>query len=127
MKMLLETMILAVAVTAIAHPVLADTGSPMGNWARGDGAAKVKIAPCGENICATNTWIKPGTKSEKAGDVLVMSVKNDGTGNYKGKAFDPQRNMNYKLNMKVKGDSMTTQGCVLGGLLCKSVSWSKVK
>lgn len=111
----------------LAMPALAEAESPMGEWARGDGAAKVRIAPCGENICATNTWIKPGTKSEKTGDVLVMTISKDGQGTYKGSAFDPQRNMNFKLKLTVEGKSMTTRGCVLGGIVCKSVSWSKVK
>ena len=31
---------------------------PSGTWNRGDGNAKVRIAPCGSNICATNVWIK---------------------------------------------------------------------
>ena len=62
-----------------------------GNWARGDGKAKVMIAPCGENICATNTWIKPGTPKEKTGDQLIMDIKQTEAGSYSGTAFDPQR------------------------------------
>ncbi len=120
-------MLLTALCLGLAMPAIADTAEPFGNWARGDGRAKVRIAPCGENICATNTWIKPGTASEKAGDVLVMTVKNSGGGSYKGSAFDPQRNMTYRLSMQVEGKSMTTRGCVLGGLVCKSVSWAKIQ
>lgn len=105
---------------------LADTSGPMGNWARGDGVAKVKVAPCGGNICATNTWIKPGTKSEKTGDVLVMTLKPEDQATFKGTAFDPQRKMNFRMTLNVKGDSMTTRGCVLGGIVCKSVNWSRI-
>lgn len=114
------------ALSLLAGPVLADTAEPMGNWARGDGVAKVKVAPCGGNICATNTWIKQGSGSEKAGDVLVMTLKPESSGTYKGTAFDPQRNMNFRMTLNVKGDSMTTRGCVLGGIICKSVSWSRI-
>ncbi|UVC09251.1 DUF2147 domain-containing protein [Rhizobium sp. TH2] len=97
-----------------------------GDWARGDGRARVKIAKCGADICATNTWIKPGTPSEKAGDVLVMKVKADADGNYAGSAFDPQRDMSYKITLTVKDSSMTSKGCVLGGLLCKGVNWTRL-
>jgi uncharacterized protein (DUF2147 family) len=106
---------------------VAQADSPMGQWSRGDGNAKVRMAKCGANICATNTWIKPGTPSEKAGDVLVMKVKPVSDSEYAGTAFDPQRNMNYKITLKVNGDNMTSTGCVLGGLLCKGVNWSKIK
>jgi len=97
-----------------------------GNWARSDGKARVKIARCGANICATNTWIKPGTPSEKTGDVLVMTVKADANGNYTGSAFDRQRDMNYKITLTVGENKMTSKGCVLGGLLCKGVNWTRL-
>jgi uncharacterized protein (DUF2147 family) len=59
-----------------------------GNWARSDGKARVKIAECGADTCANNTWIKLGTPSGKAGDVLVMTVGADGDGKHSGSAFD---------------------------------------
>lgn len=97
-----------------------------GQWARGDGNAKVQIAPCGSDICATNTWIKPGTPKEKTGDRLVMSIKPTSGGEYSGTAFDPQRDLTYKLTVSVNGDTMTTKGCVLAGILCKGVNWSRI-
>lgn len=98
-----------------------------GQWARGDGDAKVRIAPCGDDICATNTWIKPGTRGEKAGDRLVMTIKPQGdAGSYSGTAFDPQRDMTYRITVTVSGDSMTTKGCIVAGLICKGVSWSRI-
>ena len=97
-----------------------------GQWARGDGNAKVNIAACGSDICATNTWIKPGTPKEKAGDKLVMSIKPDTDGTYSGTAFDPQRDMTYKLTVTVKGNNMTTRGCIVAGLLCKGIEWTRI-
>lgn len=97
-----------------------------GQWARGDGNAKVRIAPCGSDICATNTWIKPGTPKEKKGDKLVMTIKPGDEGVYSGTAFDPQRNMTYKLTVTVRGDKMTTRGCIVAGLLCKGIEWARI-
>lgn len=97
-----------------------------GNWARGDGKAKVRIAACGADICATNTWIKPGTEDEKAGDVLVMKLTKSADGQYAGTAFDPQRDRNYKISIDVGESAMTTKGCVLGGLLCKGIDWTRI-
>lgn len=97
-----------------------------GQWARGDGNAKVQVAPCGDDICATNTWIKPGTPKEKEGDRLVMSIKPTSDGEYAGTAFDPQRDLSYKMTVSIKGDTMTTKGCVLAGIVCKGVSWTRI-
>ena len=98
-----------------------------GNWARGDGNAKVLISPCGDNICATNTWIKPGTPKEKTGDRLVMDIKPDENGVYSGTAFDPQRDKSYRITVTVDGNSMTTKGCIVAGLLCKGISWTRIE
>ncbi|WP_174153753.1 DUF2147 domain-containing protein [Rhizobium skierniewicense] len=105
---------------------IASAADITGQWARGDGNAKVRVAPCGGDICATNTWIKPGTPTEKEGDKLVMSIKPTSDGEYAGTAFDPQRDLTYKLTVSVKGDTMTTKGCVLAGVICKGVEWSRI-
>ena len=112
---------LALGATTAVHAAELD-----GNWARGDGKARVKIARCGADVCATNTWIKPGTPSEKAGDVLVMKISQVSEGLYSGSAFDPQRDMSYKITLEVGANNMTTKGCVLGGLLCKGVAWTRI-
>jgi uncharacterized protein (DUF2147 family) len=120
-RLLTITATLALAVCATAQ---ADTLE--GNWARGDGKARVKVAPCGSNICATNTWIKPGTPREKTGDKLVMTIKPANDGVYAGTAFDPQRDMTYKITVTVDGDRMETRGCIVAGLLCKGVEWTRL-
>jgi len=104
----------------------AQAASPHGEWSRGDGKARVRIAPCGADICATNTWIRPGTKDEKAGDKLVMTITDQGDGQWTGKAYDPQRNLHYRLKMQVADTTMTTTGCVFGGLICKGVNWTRI-
>lgn len=121
----MKTFLTIATIAALGLAGTAQAADVYGNWARGDGAARVKIAKCGANICATNTWIKPGTPSEKTGDVLVMTVKADSDGNYSGSAFDKQRDMNYKITLTVDENKMTSKGCVLGGLLCKGVNWTR--
>ena len=123
--MMNTTLIAVVAGLALATVAHAEP-SPEGNWSRGDGKAKVKIAPCGDDLCAVNTWIKAGTKNEKTGDKLVMTVAHSGDGHWKGKAYDPQRKLTYRLSMTVAESRMTTRGCVLGGLVCKGVDWKRL-
>ena len=123
----MKTALLIASALALGAGPLARAADIDGNWARGDGKAKVKIAKCGADICATNTWIKPGTPNEKAGDVLVMKVEKISDSRYSGSAFDPQRDMRYKITLDVSGDNMTSTGCVLGGLVCRGVGWTRIK
>lgn len=103
----------------------ASTEKMTGTWQRGDGLAKVTIDRCGSAMCAVNTWVKAGTSGEKVGDRLVMNVSPQAGGKLSGTAFDPQRNLTYRIDISVAEQRMKTRGCVLGGVLCKSVGWTK--
>ena len=128
MKVLRQSYLPVLLIIASASPAwsAAPSPSPLGDWARGDGKARVRIAPCGDDLCAVNTWMRADVRNEKVGDRLVMTVTPEGDGRLTGKAFDPQRHMTYHLIMKVAGSHMTTSGCVLGGLICKSMSWTRL-
>jgi uncharacterized protein (DUF2147 family) len=107
---------------------LSAAGEISGHWSRGDGVAKVKIEPCGDAFCAVNTWIKDPAGNEKVGDRLIFDIARQSDGSLKGTAFDPQRDMNYNLKIQLADDKdqMTTKGCVVFGLLCKSMSWTRL-
>ncbi|PPD44095.1 MAG: hypothetical protein CTY15_08450 [Methylocystis sp.] len=106
-------------------PAGASEENMLGSWARGDGNARVRIAPCGGALCATNTWIRDPSSGEHVGDRLVMKVSGDGS-SMSGSAYDPQRKLSYSLQVNVGPQSMQTRGCVLAGIVCKSISWSRV-
>jgi len=107
-----------------AMPV--DTGALQGEWARGDGNARVRMEPCGPDVCAVNTWIRPGVRGEKVDDRLIMTLAGDGPSRWTGKAYDPQRGLTYRITITADAHSMTTNGCVLGGLICKRMGWTRV-
>jgi uncharacterized protein (DUF2147 family) len=120
-KLALGMSLLWTAGAAIA----ASQPDPNGIWMRGDGNARVRIAPCGADLCATNLWIKDTSHGEKVGDRLVMTVKPKSADTLVGRAFDPKRNLRYAIQVKVKKASLVTRGCIIGGLVCKDVNWSR--
>jgi uncharacterized protein (DUF2147 family) len=99
--------------------------SVYGEWARDDGQIRTHIAPCGGNICATNTWAKNPQGDEKVGDKLVMTLKATDGERWEGAAFDPQRDRRYSMELSVSGNKMTTRGCVLTGILCRNAGWTR--
>lgn len=110
-----------------ASPAAAKPLDPQGLWSRGDGNAKVRIASCGADLCATNIWIRDSSKGEAVGDVLIMKVKPTGSGALTGTARDLKRKLTYSLRISVSADTLKTRGCVLGGLVCKTVSWTRLR
>jgi uncharacterized protein (DUF2147 family) len=99
---------------------------PLGEWARGDGNARVRIQPCGAALCAINTWIRDSSNGEKVGDRLVMTVKPGENGRLVGSAFDPQRDRSYGITITYSASQMSTRGCLIG-VLCKTVTWTKIR
>ncbi|MEO3387041.1 DUF2147 domain-containing protein [Mesorhizobium sp. CAU 1741] len=97
---------------------------PSGVWMRDDGNAKVRIASCGSDICATNEWIGDTSKGEEVGDKLVMSLEPATADTLEGTAYDPKRDRTYSMTLKVGQDGLVTRGCVLGGILCRDVTWT---
>jgi uncharacterized protein (DUF2147 family) len=125
MKRRLAAVIVSGSTALIAASGSAAADITSGTWLRSDGQAKVRVQRCGDAFCAVNVWIKePG--DEKVGDRLVLNVKPVKPGQLEGAAYDPQRNLRFSSKITFSDTRMTTSGCVLGGLLCRSVSWTKV-
>lgn len=110
-----------------AAPALAwEAVDPSGVWLREDGKARVEIAPCGTDLCATNLWIGDTSGSEEVGDRLVISPQPRSATTLTGKAYDPKRDRTYSITIEVGRDSLTTRGCVLV-ILCRNVAWTLVE
>lgn len=94
-----------------------------GTWLRDDGNARVRIAPCGDKICATNLWIGDTSKGEAAGDKLVMTLARQPDGTFSGNAYDSKRDWTYSMTITVTPGTLTTRGCIVGRLICRDVNW----
>jgi len=115
-------------LTAIPAPLLASSAAATqltGNWTRDDGAVRIKIAPCGANLCAVNTWVKNPNGKEHVGDELILTLQPVSDSVLKGQAYDVRRKMQFNMTITVQSASMRTSGCVVLGIVCKSVDWSR--
>ena len=99
------------ATAAYADPI-------QGNWRtpHGDTAA---IASCGSGFCIS---LKTGRFKGKS----IGSMNANGGNQYSGSITDPETDKTYSGNATLLGSSLRLQGCVLGGLICKGQTWSKI-
>jgi uncharacterized protein (DUF2147 family) len=111
---------------ALAQLAGAEAAEMDGVWMR-DGNARVRVAPCGDKTCATNLWIRDASKGEARGDRLILSVKRSSDTEFSGTAYDTKRGMTFSVDVTLGNRAMTTRGCVLARLLCKTVSWAQVQ
>jgi uncharacterized protein (DUF2147 family) len=119
-----STIILAAAAALLAAtPAIAD---PTGTWLRENGNSRIRMAACGSSICGTLVWVKDPEGPSKVGQRIFYDMVPSGANAWSGKAFNPEDGKTYAGKMTLSGSTMTTSGCVLGGMVCRSVSWKKV-
>lgn len=115
--MLRAAIIAAVLAAASPRIALSDDGI-LGNWRTqpGDTAA---ITSCGEAYCIT---LKDGQYSGRR----IGRFSAAGAGSYNGSITNPEDGKTYNGSGTLAGNSLKMRGCVLGGLICKSQTWSRL-
>ena len=120
--------LMAGAAMLAATGVGAKAGDARGEWLRDTGASKVRIAPCGgEALCGAIIWLKDSGGPAKVGQQVFFDMKPHGENVWAGSAFNPEDGKTYSGKMTLSGDHLTTAGCVFGGLICKSVAWTRAR
>ena len=56
----------------------------------------------------------------------MLALQPRDAGALTGEAFDERRKLRYSLLVSVRGNAMTTEGCMLSGVVCKSLHWVRV-
>ena len=118
------------ALALVMSSVVAEAGGPdiAGDWLRSDGTARIRIASCGSQMCAINTWIKDERSGESVGDQFVMTLEPQDGSRLVGAAFDVKRNMNYSLRISFEDrDSRKTHGCIIDGIICRTMRWTRTR
>ena len=124
MKIKLSQFVIA-TISTILLAGAAQAGDASGTWLRENGESKVKIAPCGEALCGFVVWVKDPKHQDNVGKRVFYDMAPSGDDKWKGKAFNPEDGKTYTGTMTLSGNRLTTAGCVLGGLICRSVSWNR--
>ncbi len=101
---------LVMAGTALADPI-------EGNWKTQSGET-ASIAGGGSFSITLKTGKHAGKK--------IGSLKAAGGGKYTGSITDPASDKTYSGKATISGSKMKMSGCVLGGLFCKSQTWTKM-
>src|SRR3954454_7181797 len=126
----------AFAAVILAAPELAQSGDPSGTWLTASGDTRVKIGKCGAALCGTiiasshpkdiNNPDPAKRERSLVGVEMISGIVPSGDG-YSGQLYNPQDGRTYLGKMKLTSPkAMELSGCILGGLFCKSQTWTKV-
>lgn len=90
----------------------------VGRWRTQPGDT-ASISSCGGAYCIT---LKDGDYAGRR----VGQFKETGEGRFVGSITNPEDGKTYNGQGTLSGDRLTMKGCVLGGLICKSQTWSRL-
>lgn len=116
------------AAAAILFTVPAHAGV-FGNWAsekneRGEWIT-VSIYPCEGKVCGKITKIHASDQTD-AGKVMITGMNDKGGGRFGGgKIYAPDSRKWYNSKMHLTGGRLKVSGCALGGMVCRSQTWTR--
>jgi uncharacterized protein (DUF2147 family) len=133
--------VLAIAIGLLPPLRASAAPEPIGEWLIEDGEARVRIASCGAELCGTIAWIKEGSSSVDVnnpdpakrtrpllGSAVLLGLKQTGEGQWTGSLYDAEDGRTYTGKLSVVDERhIKVSGCVLGGLICQSQTWTRVK
>ena len=136
----LLAIVLAFAFSFLA-PITVLAAEATGEWLIEDGDARVRIAPCGADLCGSVASIKEGAPTVDVnnpdpakrsrpllGSAVLLGLKPTAAGEWTGSLYDAENGRTYigKLTI-IDEHHLKVAGCVLGGLICESQIWTRTK
>ena len=105
-----------------ATSAASSANSPLGVWLTEEKEGKVRIEPCGPNLCGYSV----DKKSNQNGEQVLINMK-PGKDKWSGRIFDPNSGSTYDSTIALKGtDNLRVQGCAFGGMFCGGQTWTRV-
>jgi uncharacterized protein (DUF2147 family) len=106
-----------------ATPAAQSASTPLGVWLTEEKEGKVRIEPCGANLCGYSV----DAKSSQNGEQILINMKPGKDAKWSGRIHDPNTGSTYDSTIALKGpDTLRVQGCAFGGMFCGGQTWSRV-
>jgi uncharacterized protein (DUF2147 family) len=145
---MLRTALVALGLSAIAVSIAAPAraAEATGIWYTAEQKSQVRITNCGGALCGALVWLKepndPDTGRPRTdknnpdaskqsrpliGVQIVLAMKPSGTPNqWSGDVYNAEDGKTYSGSFTMTGpNTAELKGCVLGGLICKTQSWTR--
>ena len=127
MKRLLIPTLALLLSSGAAH---ADAAGTWRTSALNDGSsALIEIRACDgapHTYCGTIVEIFNFPNQDRLGEIVLRGMEAKDSQSYAGgEIYAPDEDKWYSSKMKVDNNTLEVSGCVLGGLICRSQTWTK--
>ena len=120
---------IAAAAVALGATTPAYAQALEGKWANAKRSVIVQVAKCGDAYCGTVSWAsaKNREKGAEPGTRVLSDLRRAGDGTFKGKAYEPKRNIRGSATVRQIGpDTMVVKGCAVFGVFCSEQRWTRI-
>lgn len=108
---------------------------PTGVWRNPRNSVHVRIEPCGPAMCGTVVWASPRAQERARaegmetliGAELFRQLRPEAADSWTGRMFVPDLRRTVPGTLRVRSpDAVEASGCMMGGLVCRSQTWTRV-
>jgi uncharacterized protein (DUF2147 family) len=101
-------------------PTAAAAASPVGVWIAEKNEGRVRIEPCGQNLCG---YVLQGSANGKQ---VLVDMKPTKDNQWSGKINDIRQGGVYQANMSLRTpNDLRVEGCAMGGMICGGQTWKR--
>ena len=91
----------------------------------------IEVHPCANDramVCGTIVGAFGGASEANVGKPIIWDMVPEGADAWDdGRIWKVDEDKVYDSEMELRGDTLVVSGCVLGGLICRSQSWPRVR
>lgn len=108
---------------------------PTGVWRNPRNTVHIRIQPCGRDMCGTVVWASARARQKARaagtpnliGAQLFRQLRREDASSWAGRVFVPDIQRTVPGRLRVRGpNAVEARGCVAGGLICRSQTWTRV-
>lgn len=86
----------------------------------------VRIGPCGDKLCGVITEAHGAKRTDLVGKPIIRDMAAKGPGRWSGgSVWAPDDDKTYRSNMRLVGDGLEVEGCVL--VVCRGQTWTRLE
>ncbi len=139
MRIFLAAMVFGLAMPA-GPAFAASAADAFGVWKHPENGSLVRMYKCGGGLCAKVIKVRdpsrkdvhnpnPELRSRSVEGIVIMEgARKSGKYAWKGQLYNTRDGETYSGVITVKSKrKLELEGCVLGGIFCKGVTWTRVR
>jgi len=117
-----RTIALLSGLAMVAIATTPAQASPNGKWKRPSTGAIIQVDNCGGGL---GMKVVSSSDAAAVGQRIMCGAKQEGANKWRGRIKSTEDGNTYLGIVTLRGSTLQLEGCVLGGIICRTENWSR--